>query len=72
LIPDLSIESPSLRAASIYLSAVSIVYRVLYIREIGEKIGEKMREKIREKMREKMGEEGYENERRRPFLESSR
>jgi hypothetical protein len=45
-----------------------MVYRVLYVREIGEKIGEKMREK----MREKMGEEGYENERRRPFLESSR
>jgi hypothetical protein len=48
------------------------VYRVLYVREIGEKIGEKIREKIREKMREKIGEEGYENERRRPFLESSR
>jgi len=68
LIPDLSVESPSLRAASICLSAVSIVYRVLYIREIGEKIGEK----IREKMGEKMGEEGCENERRRPFLESSK
>ena len=55
---------------------MSIVYRVLYIREIGEKIGEKIREKMREKMREKirekMGEEGYENERRQPFLESSR
>jgi hypothetical protein len=47
---------------------VSIVYRVLYIKEIGEKIGEKIREKIREKI----GEEGYKNERRRLFLESSR
>ena len=68
MIPDLSVESPSLRAASICSSAVSMVYRVLYVREMGEKIGEKIREKIREKM----GEEGYENERRRPFLESSR
>jgi hypothetical protein len=53
-----------------------MVYRVLYIREIGEKIREKMREKMREKIREKIGEkigeEGCKNERRRPFLESSR
>jgi hypothetical protein len=35
-------------------------------------MGEKIGEKIREKMREKIGEEGYENERRRLFLESSR